>query len=312
MLGSRLVPPALRCSGLVKRYGSLVAVDGVDLEVRAGECFGLLGPNGAGKTTTVEIFEGLNPADAGTVEVLGATWDKDPQALRQRIGIQLQETQLPDKLGVLETLTMFRSFFKRGLSAEDAMRQVGLEEKATTWNRKLSGGQRQRLSLACALVGDPEILFLDEPTTGLDPQSRRQVWDVVGAFRGRGGTVLLTTHYMEEAARLCDRVAIVDRGKIIALDTPAALIASLGAEHVIEIVTDPPVLIEGLRQLPSVEAVRAQDAVVSLTVREVHRAVPALLERLDRDRVVLSRLTTHHATLEDVFVAMTGRHLRGD
>ena len=310
MLGFPPVPPALRCSGLVKRYGSLVAVDGIDLEVRAGECFGLLGPNGAGKTTTVEIFEGLNPADAGTVEVLGTTWDHDPRGLRQRIGIQLQETQLPDKLSVLETLTMFRSFFKRGQSGEEAMRAVQLEEKATTWNRKLSGGQKQRLSLACALVGDPEVLFLDEPTTGLDPQSRRQVWDVVGAFRGRGGTVLLTTHYMEEAARLCDRVAIVDRGKIIALDTPAALIASLGAEHVIEIQTDTPLPPERLHDLPSVEAVRAQDGVISLTVREVHRAVPALLERLDREQVALSRLTTHHATLEDVFVAMTGRHLR--
>jgi ABC-2 type transport system ATP-binding protein len=310
MLGFGFVPPALRCSGLVKRYGSLVAVDGIDLEVRAGECFGLLGPNGAGKTTTVEIFEGLNPPDAGTVEVLGTTWGEDPRGLRQRIGIQLQETQLPDKLSVLETLTMFRSFFKRGQSAEDAMRAVGLEEKASAWNRKLSGGQKQRLSLACALVGDPEVLFLDEPTTGLDPQSRRQVWDVVGAFRGRGGTVLLTTHYMEEAARLCDRVAIVDRGKVIALDTPAALIASLGAEHVIEIQTATPVETERLRDLPSVEAVRAQDGVISLTVREVHRAVPALLERLDREQVSLSRLTTHHATLEDVFVAMTGRHLR--
>ena len=301
---------ALFCEGLVKRYGDVVAVDGLDLTIRAGECFGLLGPNGAGKTTTVEILEGLNEPDAGTVSVLGHGWSRDARALRERIGIQLQETQLSEKLTVLETITLFRSFYSKGLAPEEVMRIVRLEEKEKSWVRKLSGGQKQRLSLAVALVGDPEILFLDEPTTGLDPQARRQVWDVIADVKARGGTVLLTTHYMEEAERLCDRIAIVDRGKVIALDTPAGLIARLGAEHVLEIETESLPDLERLRNLVDVRDLRIDGTVVSLTVREVHRAVPALLEELAAQSVTLTRLTTHHATLEDVFVAMTGRHLR--
>jgi ABC-2 type transport system ATP-binding protein len=301
---------ALSCHGLVKRYGDVVAVDGVDLTIRVGECFGLLGPNGAGKTTTVEILEGLNEPDAGTVRVLGRGWAKDGRSLRERIGIQLQETQLSEKLTVLETIALFRSFYAKGLAPQEVMRIVRLEEKGTAWVRKLSGGQKQRLSLAVALVGDPEILFLDEPTTGLDPQARRQVWDVIADVKARGGTVLLTTHYMEEAERLCDRIAIVDRGKVIALDTPAGLIARLGAEHVLEIETERGPDLDRLRGLVDVHDVRIDGAIVSLTVREVHRAVPALLQELAVQSVALTRLTTHHATLEDVFVAMTGRHLR--
>jgi ABC-2 type transport system ATP-binding protein len=301
---------ALSCEGLVKRYGDVVAVDGVDLSIRVGECFGLLGPNGAGKTTTVEILEGLNQPDAGTVQVLGRSWSKDARSLRERIGIQLQETQLSEKLTVLETIELFRSFYAKGLDAKEVMRIVRLEEKEKAWVRKLSGGQKQRLSLAVALVGDPEILFLDEPTTGLDPQARRQVWDVIADMKARGGTVLLTTHYMEEAERLCDRIAIVDRGKVIALDTPAGLIARLGAEHVLEIETAICPNLDRLRGLVDVKDLRMDGPIVSLTVREVHRAVPALLEELASQSVSLTRLTTHHATLEDVFVAMTGRHLR--
>ncbi len=301
---------ALFCEGLVKRYGDVVAVDGLDLTIHAGECFGLLGPNGAGKTTTVEILEGLNQPDAGTVRVLGRGWSQDARALRERIGIQLQETQLSEKLTVLETITLFRSFYAKGLAPEEVMRIVRLEEKEKVWVRKLSGGQKQRLSLAVALVGDPEILFLDEPTTGLDPQARRQVWDVIADVKARGGTVLLTTHYMEEAERLCDRIAIVDRGKVIALDTPAGLIARLGAEHVLEIETESLPDLQRLRGLVDVRDLRLDGTIVSLTVREVHRAVPALLDELAAQSVTLSRLTTHHATLEDVFVAMTGRHLR--
>ena len=194
----------------------------------------MLGPNGAGKTTTVEIFEGLRVPDAGEVEVLGDRWRGDGLALRARLGIQLQETKFPEKLQVSEVLTLFRSFYPRGLDVGDVLALVGLEEKAGAHVRTLSGGQKQRLSLGCALVGDPELLFLDEPTTGLDPQSRRQTWEIVEGLKARGRTVLLTTHYMEEAARLCDRVAVVDHGKVIALGTPRELIASLGAEHVIE------------------------------------------------------------------------------
>ena len=208
-------------------------VNGLDLDVHRGECFGLLGPNGAGKTTSIEILEGLLRADAGEVAVLGSSWATDAAPLRQRVGIQLQETQLADKLTVLETLRLFRSFYASGASVDELIATVELESKRDTWVVKLSGGQRQRLSVACAMVGRPELLFLDEPTTGLDPQSRRQLWGVLERFRANGGTVLLTTHYMDEAHTLCDRVGIMDQGKLIALGTPEALVASLGAEHVV-------------------------------------------------------------------------------
>jgi len=303
---------ALRCRGLVKRYDDLLAVDGLDLEVRAGECFGLLGPNGAGKTTTIEILEGLLAHDEGEVEVLGRSWGSDDRALRERIGIQLQETQLNDKLTVVETLRLFRSFYARGRPVDQVLKLVELEGKRDSRVGQLSGGQKQRLAIACALVNEPELLFLDEPTTGLDPQSRRQLWELLQAFRARGGTVLLTTHYMDEAQVLCDRVAVVDHGKVIALGTPRELIAGLGAEHVIEFALEEGTRMpeeRSLRGLPGVRDVRQTDGVVGLTASEVHLAVPALLALLG-DRGRLSHLTTHSATLEDVFVALTGRHLR--
>lgn len=305
---------AVSCRGLVKRYGALVAVDGLDLEVRTGECFGLLGPNGAGKTTTIEILQGLLPADAGLVQVLGLSWERDEPELRQRLGSQLQETKLADKLTVYETLKLFRSFYRRGRGVDQVLDMVQLGEKRDTWVVKLSGGQRQRLAVACALVCDPDVMFLDEPTTGLDPQSRRQLWDVILGFRGRGGTVLLTTHYMEEAERLCDRVAVIDHGRIIALGSPRDLIASLGAEHVVEFA-----LADGagmddavLRGLPGVAHIRAEDGKTCLTVSRVHETVPALMRVLAERRASLSELVTHHATLEDVFLSLTGRHLRDE
>ena len=242
----------VRCANLVKRYGDVVAVDGLSLRVNRGECFGLLGPNGAGKTTTIEILEGLLDPDAGEVEILGLTWTEHERELRQRIGVQLQETQLADKLTVEETLRLFRSFYHRGRTIDELLRVVELEAKRRSWVSKLSGGQRQRLAVACALAGDPDLLFMDEPTTGLDPQSRRQLWSLLSNFRQQGGTILLTTHYMDEAETLCDRVAIVDHGRVITEGTPRELIASLGAPRVV----------------------------------------------------------THQGTLEDVFVALTGRHLR--
>lgn len=306
---------AVRCRSLVKRYGDVLAVDGLDLEVRYGECFGLLGPNGAGKTTTVEILEGLLPPDAGEVEILGLRWATHERTLRERLGVQLQETQLADKLTVEETVRLFRSFYRHGRPVDEVLAIVQLDEKRGSWVSRLSGGQKQRLAVACALVSDPELLFLDEPTTGLDPQSRRQLWDLVTGFRARGRTVILTTHSMEEAQRLCDRVAIVDHGRIIAEGTPRELIASLGGEHVVEFALEngSDSLEEGwLLSLPGVREVNLEGAYILLTVTEVHRTVPALLEGLGRQGASLSLLNTHHATLEDVFVSLTGRRLRDD
>jgi ABC-2 type transport system ATP-binding protein len=246
--------------GLRKAYSDVVAVDDLDLAVGAGECFGLLGPNGAGKTTTIEICEGLLAPDSGTVELLGLTWERDAAELRQRLGVQLQETQLSEKLTVEETIRLFRSFYRRGPAVGEVIAMVQLEEKCGSRVGALSGGQKQRLAMACALVGNPELLFLDEPTTGLDPQARRQVWDLIEYFKTTGRTIILTTHYMDEAERLC------------------------GSEN----------------------------GGYELQVSELHRAVPAIFDELARRGIPLTELRTHSATLEDVFVSLTGRHLRDE
>jgi ABC-2 type transport system ATP-binding protein len=304
----------VKLDGVSKSFGEFTAVRELSLDVRAGRVFGLLGPNGAGKTTTIEICEGLTDPDAGLVEVLGRHWHHDERALRERLGIQLQETQLSDKLTVDETVTLFRSFYERGREVDEVIDVVQLGEKREARVGKLSGGQKQRLALACAIVGDPELLFLDEPTTGLDPQSRRQLWDLIVELRASGRSIVLTTHYMDEAEKLCDRVAIVDHGHVIALGTPRELIASLGAEHVVEFTTvDAPagaLDVESLQRLDGVRAAREHDGRWTLEVIGLARAVPALLAALSARGLTLGDLATHSATLEDVFVSLTGRQLR--
>jgi ABC-2 type transport system ATP-binding protein len=309
------LPAALSVRALRKSYGDVHAVRGLDLAVAPGECFGLLGPNGAGKTTTIEICEGLLVPDSGDVELLGLRWSRDDRELRERLGIQLQETQLADKLTVEETVRLFRSFYRRGRAVNEVIDLVQLGEKRDARVGKLSGGQKQRLALACSIVGDPDLLFLDEPTTGLDPQSRRQLWDLITEFKARGRTILLTTHYMDEAEMLCDRVAIVDHGTIIALGTPLELIASLGAEHVVEFALTngaAPLDLEALRALEGVRSARMTANQYELQVGELHRSVPALLALLAQRGLELAQLTTHSATLEDVFVSLTGRQLRDE
>ena len=303
-------------SDLRKSYGALEAVRGISFAIGAGECFGLLGPNGAGKTTTVEILEGLLPPTSGDVEVLSRRWGRDDLEIRERLGVCLQQTVLSEKLEVGETVALFRAFYRGGRAPGDVIREVGLKDKSRARVGTLSGGQKQRLAVACALVGDPELLFLDEPTTGLDPQSRRQVWDIVDGLKKRGRTVVLTTHYMDEAEKLCDRVAVVDRGQIIAEGSPRELIRSLGGDHVIEIAVEeggPAGLVpEDLSDLPSVRAVHAEAGHLVLTVIEPHVTIAPLLERVASSGSRLSSLATRHASLEDVFVSLTGRHLRDE
>ena len=305
---------AIQCRDLRKTYdGKVEAVRGLSLEIQTGECFGLLGPNGAGKTTTIEILEGLLAPTSGEVTILGHTWQSHARQLREMLGISLQETRLSEKLTVRETVDLFASFYEQPRSSDDVLQELQLVDKADSWVGKLSGGQRQRLAVATALVGNPKVLFLDEPTTGLDPQSRRQLWDLVRAFQKHGGTILLTTHYMDEAERLCDRLAIVDHGQIIAEGTPGDLIARLGGHHMVEFSVggnhdgSKP---ETWQSLPGVDGVRRDDELICLNVKEPHLTIPALLDALDARGETLLHLNTRQASLEDVFVRLTGRHLR--
>jgi len=307
------VSSPIECTNLRKTYdGKIEAVRGLSLRIEAGECFGLLGPNGAGKTTTIEILEGLLAPTSGEVRIFGQTWSNNPRQLREWIGISLQETRLSEKLSVRETIELFASFYHQPRPSQQVLEDLQLTEKADSWVGKLSGGQKQRLAVATALVGNPRILFLDEPTTGLDPQSRRQLWNIVRTFQQKGGTVLLTTHYMDEAERLCDRLAIVDHGQIIAEGTPADLIDRLGGHHVVEfeVGNKNGQNLEPWRALPSVESVRHENSAVCLNVREPHLTIPALLEAVNRQGQQLEHLSTRQASLEDVFVNLTGRHLR--
>ncbi len=309
-----MAEPVISCTNLKKHYPDVKAVvkavDGIDLEVLAGECFGLLGPNGAGKTTTIEILEGINTADDGEVRILGMTWRENERDLRERIGVSLQETQLAEKLSVYETVRLFRSFYRNGPDPDDLLNSLSLDEKRNSRVGKLSGGQKQRLAVACALVGEPDILFLDEPTTGLDPQSRLQLWEVVAGYRRRGGTVLLTTHYMEEAERLCDRIAIIDHGKRIALGTPQQLIARLEAPHIIEFMSVPELEESAFSSLSGFHGATRRGDRWQLRVDSLAASVPQLLAIVDGRGAKLETLSTHAATLEDLFVALTGRELR--
>lgn len=307
--------PAIRLRGLRKIYGEgakrVLAVDGLDLEVPRGEVFGLLGPNGAGKTTTVEICEGLLDPTEGEVEVLGRSWKRDERALRARVGVTLQSTRFFEKQSVRELLELFCAFYDDARPVDQVLDLVGLQDKAGARFEALSGGQQQRVAVASALAGRPELLFLDEPTTGLDPSARRQLWDVVRAFRDEGGTVVLTTHYMEEAAALCDRIVIVDHGRAIAEGTPRSLVESLGAAHVVEIhaVGLERVDRAAFEELPTVHECVVDGATLRLTVDEVHRVLPAVLAAVERQGLELADLTLRTTTLDDVFVHLTGRQL---
>lgn len=302
---------AIVCRALTKRFGKKTAVDGIDLTVLKGQCLGLLGPNGAGKTTTVEMLEGLQAPDAGEIELFGLAWGRGhDRELRLRIGVQLQETVLADKLSVEEVLVLFRSFYgERGSTVDEVLHAVELESERQSRYQTLSGGQKQRVALATALVGAPELLFLDEPTTGLDPRARQSLWRVVERFRAGGGTVLITTHYMEEAAALCDAIIIMDHGRVIASGTPAELVEGLGEVQFVEFDLASKMELPTLNTLEGVHSVSRRGKTVRLTIASQLAALTRVLTELERLQVTPIGLKTHRATLDDVFLQLTGRSL---
>ncbi len=309
--------PAIVCRGLVKQYADLRAVNGIDLRIERGRCLGLLGPNGAGKTTTVEMLVGLRTPDDGFVQILGKSWSVAEREIRERIGVQLQETRLPDKNTVFEMIRLFRSLYRKGKDPEQIVELIGLEEKRNTRLEKLSGGQKQRLALGCAVVHEPELLFLDEPTTGLDPQARRTVWSIVESFKNSGGTVLLTTHYMDEAEHLADELVILDHGKILRQGTPRQIVDALQGDSILEFrvdgePADDHPLQDELRQCPGVLSVQQRTQTYTLGVTQIQEALPAVMERVRAHRWTIMDLDTHRPTLDDVFVSLTGRHLEDD
>ncbi len=299
---------ALKVRQLKKQYPKVLAVDGLDLEVARGEVFGLLGPNGAGKTTTLEMIEGLTPPDGGEIEILGLDWRHHGKEIRARIGVQLQSTSLFNKITPREALTLYGSYYPRSRSAVELLDLVQLTDKADAYHITLSGGQMQRLALALALVNDPELVFLDEPTTGLDPQARRSLWDVVRRIRGEGRTVILTTHYMDEAEALCDRLAIMDHGRVLTAGTPMGLIQGLAIPSVVELAFDgaapDPSAFAGVLGVP----VTARGDLWEIPTRDPKALLPAILEAAEQ--VSYLQIHVRRATLEDVFLHLTGRSLR--
>lgn len=302
----------VQVAGLRKTYGATVAVEEVSFEVRAGEIFGMVGPNGAGKTTTIECLEGLRKPDAGTIRVLGVDPQRESHVLRERTGIQLQQSNLPDRMKVWEALDLYSSFYPQAADWKELLVQLGLEEKRNAPFAKLSGGQKQRLFIALALLPDPQLVFLDELTTGLDPQARHAIWDLVRDVRARGKTVFLTTHFMEEAERLCDRVAILDHGKIVALDTPAALIRSLETEERVVFNVDGALPAGFEKALPGTVRLEVQGGRVVIHGKNGRQAplVSEVVSLLSGQGIPFRDLRTEQPTLEDVFLSLTGREMR--
>jgi ABC-2 type transport system ATP-binding protein len=301
---------AIQVQQLVKRYGALAAVDDISFQVQRGEVFGLLGPNGAGKTTTIECIEGLRAPDAGSISVLGFDVLGDLKPIKERIGIQLQTTGLYPNLSVREVIELFGSFYARRLPTAQLIEMTGLQERAQAHTKVLSGGQKPRLSVALALVNDPDLIFLDEPTTGLDPQARRNMWDVIGNLQAQGKTLLLTTHYMEEAEQLCNRIAVMDHGKIIALDTPDGLVRHHYAEQAIEFESLQAPPLETLQSIPGVTRAQIQDTEITVFTTDVPATMASLLQLAEQGILNFDNLTVRRASLEDVFLKLTGRRIR--